>query len=370
MKYGGLTDRLPAPQSMSNPPHFHDLSAVVHVHSTYSDGTADLPELLGAARETGVEALLLTDHDTLGARHDGWEGHHDGVFLLVGEEITLPRGHYLSFGTPDKIAQEGREALEIADAVRAAGGVGFAAHPFSRGGRMLVPALARRIALPQGWPALEDPAGCDGIEVWSLTTDAAESWRSPLAALRGIREQERMTAAGPPADHLARWDRLAARRRVPGVAGLDGHQPGPRIGGRIRSPFPHPRTFAQLRTHLLCERPLGCDLDTDRATILTALREGRAWLASPLAAPPEGARAWFEGDGPAASIGEEARAAPGVLRVRLPRRAEVTVRRDGTPLLAGDFDSVDLDVEAPGAYRVEAWIDGRFWLCSNPIYLR
>ncbi len=355
---------------MTNPPLLHDLSAVVHVHSTYSDGTADVPELLDAARATGVEALLLTDHDTLAARRDGWEGTHDGVFLLVGEEVSPRDGHYLAFGTPTETPHAGRSATGIATAVREAGGVGFAAHPFSRGGRMLVPALARRIVLPHGWPALEDPAGCDGIEVWSLTTDAAESWRSPLAALRGIREQERVTTAGPPAGHLARWDRLAARRRVPGIAGLDGHQPGPRLGGRVRSPFPHPRTFAQLRTHLLCERPLGGEVDADRATILAALREGRAWLTSPLAAPAAGARAWFEGDGPAVSIGAQARAARGVLRIRLPRRAAVMVRRDGAPLAAGDFESLDLDVGAPGAYRVEARIDGRFWLCSNPIYLR
>jgi histidinol phosphatase-like PHP family hydrolase len=60
-----------------------DVSCVVHVHSTYSDGTATVPELLGAAREAGADALLLTDHDSLGAREDGWEGMHGGVFLLV-----------------------------------------------------------------------------------------------------------------------------------------------------------------------------------------------------------------------------------------------------------------------------------------------
>jgi hypothetical protein len=39
--------------------------------------------------------------------------------------------------------------------VRAAGGIGFAAHPFSDGGHMLYPPLARRIVRPHGWPALE-----------------------------------------------------------------------------------------------------------------------------------------------------------------------------------------------------------------------
>src|SRR6185295_2583875 len=90
-----------------------------------------------------------------------------------------------------------------AAAVRAAGGVGFAAHPFSDGGRMLVPGLARRIVLPHGWPALDEPDGCDGIELWSLTTDAAEGWRTPAEAAHWLREPEaavgREATAAPPA---------------------------------------------------------------------------------------------------------------------------------------------------------------------------
>src|ERR1700748_239420 len=118
-----------------------DVSCVVHVHSTYSDGTASVPELLAAASEAGAEAVLLTDHDTLGARRDGWEGAHAGVFLLVGTEVSPRAGHSLAFGGTHEIPHAGRSASEIAAAVRAAGGVGFAAHPFSDGGHMLYPPL-------------------------------------------------------------------------------------------------------------------------------------------------------------------------------------------------------------------------------------
>src|SRR4051812_24607429 len=156
-----------------------DVSCVVHVHSTYSDGTATVPELLGAAREAGADALLLTDHDTLAARREGWEGRHDGVSLLVGSEVSPKQGHYLAFGVVREVPHAGRSALQIAEAVRAAGGIGFAAHPFSDGGHMLAAPLARRIALPHGWPALEDERGCDGIELWRLTTGAAGAWGTP-----------------------------------------------------------------------------------------------------------------------------------------------------------------------------------------------
>jgi hypothetical protein len=348
-----------------------DVPCVVHVHSTYSDGTAGVADIVAAAAAAGADAVLLTDHDSLGARHDGWEGRHDGVTLLVGTEVSPKQGHYLAFGVDDVIPHAGRSALEIAAAVRAAGGVGFAAHPFSRGGRMLLPGLARRIVLPHGWPALDDPQGCDGIELWSLTTDAAEGWRTPREALRWLRDPEAAIAGGPPAHHLLRWDTLSARWRVPAIGGLDGHAPGIRVRGRVRSPLSHRRTFELLQTQLLCERPLSGDPEADWQTVLAALASGAAWLACPCVAPARGARLWAElADGGMVAMGAEAPAGRAVLRARLPRPAHVRVLRDGAPVHEGRAAALDVDIDARGVYRVEARIDGRLWLLSNPVHLR
>jgi hypothetical protein len=348
-----------------------DVRCVIHVHSTYSDGTATVPEIVAAARAAGADAVLLTDHDSLAARRDGWEGRRDGVSVLVGTEVSPKQGHYLAFGVADEIPHAERSALEIAAAVRAAGGVGFAAHPFSRGGRMLVPALARRIVLPHGWPALDDPQGCDGIELWSLTTDAAEGWRTPREALNWIREPEAAIAGGPPVHHLRRWDALSARRRVPGIGGLDGHAPGIRVRGRVRSPLSHRRTFELLQTQLLCERSLSGDPEADWRTVLAALASGAAWLVCPCVGPARGARLWAEpADGGSIPMGAEAPAGRAVLRVRLPRPAHVRLLRDGAPLREAHSAALDLDIEARGVYRAEARIDGRLWLLSNPIHLR
>ena len=130
------------------------------------------------------------------------------------ESGPLPRLRRRS-GDPARRAS----AREIAEAVREAGGVGFAAHPFSRGGHMLVPALARRIVLAHGWPALDDPRGCDGIELWSLTTDAAEGWRTPAEALRWLRDPELAIAAGPPPSTCADGTRSRRAGACPRSAG-------------------------------------------------------------------------------------------------------------------------------------------------------
>ncbi len=349
----------------------HDVSCVVHVHTTYSDGTATVAEVVDAARATGADALLLTDHDTLAARRDGWEGIHDGVLVLVGTEVSPKHGHYLAFGIEREIPHAGRTAAEIAAAVRTAGGLGFAAHPFSRGGHMLVPALARRIVLPHGWAAIGEPGGCDGIELWSLTTDAAEAWRTPADAARWLRDPAAAIAGGPPARHLRAWDALSARRRLPAIGGLDGHQPGVRVRGRVRSPLTHERTFDLLRTHLLCRAPLTGDVEADRRNLLDALSSGSAWLACPHVAPAEGARYWVQNaDGATVAMGADAPAGDWTLHVRLPRPADVRVLRDGAVVAESAGDALELRVTEAGVMRVEARVGGRLWLLSNPVHLR
>jgi hypothetical protein len=315
--------------------------------------------------------VIVTDHDSLEARRAGWEGLHRGVVILAGTEVSPRRGHYLAFGVDREVDHHGRSAREIADAVRAGGGIGFAAHPFSDGGHMLVPSVARRIVRPHGWPALDDERGCDGIELWSLTTDAAEGWRTPVAAVRWLRDPASAIASGPPAEHLRRWDALCAHRRLPAIGGLDGHQPGIRVNGRVRSPLSHERTFGLLRTHLLCERPLTGVPATDWRTVLAALHAGATWLACPHVAPAAGARLWAErADGGIVAMGGEAPAGDALLRLRLPAEAEVTVVRDGEPWHQAHAAALDVPIRARGVYRVEARIGGRLWLLSNPVHLR
>lgn len=192
------------------------------------------------------------------------------------------------------------------------------------------------------------------IELWSLTTDAAEAWRTPVEAVRWLRAPQAAVAAGPPAHHLKLWDELSARRRLPAIGGLDGHQPGLRVGGRVRSPVSHRRTFGLLRTHLLCDRPLSGEVEADRRAILAAMRAGAAWLACPRVAPATGARLWAErDDGAVIAMGGEAPAIRCALRVRLPQRAEVRIVHDGAVLHEASAAKVDLAIDEPGVYRAE-----------------
>jgi hypothetical protein len=329
-----------------------DLSCVVHLHSTHSDGTGTVEEIAAAGRANGLDVILLTDHDTLAA-DDAW---HGSVLVLVGEEVS-PRdqNHYLAFGLERVIDHTGMSPAEIAAAVRDAGGFGFAAHPFSRGN----PALGRAAkAMP-----FHDLAAVDGIEVWNFVGDSGEQFAGWRDALRFLRAPMRWMP-DLPQRNLDEWDRLGALRRVPMIGGLDAHQVGKRIAGRVPVKLmSYERSFRMLTTHVLVPSFLSGDVARDRAMVFDALRAGRSYVARDWLAPARGFSF--------TRMGEEMAAERPRLEVRLPRRADVRLLRDGEVVASADASAeLDFDPSEPGVYRVEARIGGRLWILSNAVYVR
>lgn len=356
-------------------PELHDLSCVVHVHSTHSDGTGTVPEIARAAQRVGADVVLLTDHDTVAARSRGEEGMHGSVLVLVGHEISPPdRNHMLAFGTPAAIRHRGLSPAQIADAVRDAGGLGIAAHPFSRGNERF--RRFRSLGVAMRW---EDLECLDGLEVWSFLSDNGQRVDGVRDALRFIVSPERYVTH-PPRHNLGEWDRLGARRRVVGVGGLDAHQFGKRVRGRVIRAMGYARSFRQLRTHVLTEEPLSGDLDHDSRQIYGALAQGRCYIAAHALGRASGfrlnaVRGSAEGSSELA-MGAEAPFGPGGwdLHVVLPSPAEIRLLRDGRELSRVRARSVRERAPGPGVYRVEAHVEAhgaqRTWILSNPIYLR
>jgi hypothetical protein len=356
-------------------PPLHDVACVVHLHSTYSDGTGTVPEIAAAARRAGAEVVLLTDHDSLEAKRRGEEGWHGEVLVLVGEEVSpIGENHLLAFGLDEELRHEGLSAADIAAAVAEAGGIGFAAHPWSAGN----PAFPR-FGTGMPWRDLEAPA-LTGLELWSFLTDTAET-------LGGYADVARFVAAPgrvldhPPRRNLEAWERLCARRRVVALGGLDAHQVGKRIAGRVPLRLMgYARSFRQLQTHVLVEEPLSGETGEAQRQVYGALREGRCYLAVDALAPARGFGFWAERSRAGLShevlaMGAEAPSDDWLLRVSSPRRAELRLLRDGKLVAsAAEATSLRRRTEGPGVYRVEAGLEAggrsRTWIVSNPIYLR
>ena len=319
-----------------------DLACVIHVHSTWSDGTGTVPQIMRAAARAGVDVVLLTDHDTLAARDHGQEGWHGDVLLLVGEEVTPDENHYLAFGIDTVIRKSGRTPADVCRAVEEQGGFGFAAHPFSKGSK-----LFRRRGIP-----FRDLDCVSGLELWSFVNDTGEAVERKRDVLRFLLTPNRFIDH-PPARNLRTWDELCRRRPVVAIGGLDAHQVGIRVGRwvplRLMS---YRRSFRTLRTHVLV------DGEPSRETVFAALRAGRCYIAMDSLAPARGFT--FEhGDG--------------ALRVRVPRQARLRLLRDGTEVATASGRALDHAPEGPGAYRAEAYVRAhgreRTWILSNTIHL-
>ncbi|MGH2979861.1 MAG: CehA/McbA family metallohydrolase, partial [Solirubrobacterales bacterium] len=339
---------------MAEPLPAHELTGIIHCHSTYSDGTGTVPEIAAAARANDLDYVLLTDHDTLAAAHNGEEGWHGSVLLLVGTEVSpYRRNHYLALGLSEPIDHRGLTPAQIIARVSEAGGFGFPAHPFSRGSERF-----KRGGQGMPWDDLEAD-GYTGIELWSFVTDTAERVNSILDLLRFITIPQRFIDH-PPRRNLEEWDRICARRRCVAFGGTDAHQIGIRVAGRVPLRLmAYRRSFRHLRTHLLVAEPLRRDLDVDRAAVFGALRAGHAFLAVDSVAPAHGFRFWAEGDGAALSMGDAASAGDWTLRVRLPAAARVRLMRDGAEVAATRGTTLEHRADRPGVYRIEAYRDAR-----------
>ena len=111
----------------------NEYKANLHTHSTTSDGRFPPQEVVRLYAEGGYDVLAFTDHKRANriSELDGM-----GMTLISGMELhpAGPRGirwHLLGLGVPEDFAypepQTGQEAV---DAVNAAGGIVFCAHPY------------------------------------------------------------------------------------------------------------------------------------------------------------------------------------------------------------------------------------------------
>ncbi len=67
-----------------------DIVADLHSHSLASDGDRTPSELVFACRDLGLQAVALTDHDTIAGLDEAAEaGHRAGVHVIPGVEVSL-----------------------------------------------------------------------------------------------------------------------------------------------------------------------------------------------------------------------------------------------------------------------------------------
>jgi len=356
----------PLPDLGKSAPGGLEVRGVLHVHTLRSDGAGSPEDVAAAARRTGCDFVVLTDHDGFDAL--GGDRYANGVLVLEGIEISTDGGHVVALDLPNPDFRFDGDPRSVLDDVRGLGGFSIASHPFS----------SKR---ERQWR----DAGADGfdaLEIFNWAEDGSPLALSAVAAGLSaiVRARYGLLRATQPFERsLEFWDALTAKRRIVGLAAADAHG-GLRIRGNLFIPFPkYEHAFELFRTHVLLDEPLSGDARADRSRVMNALREGRSFFALDGLALSDGFRflaARSKADWP---LGASVPLSPELrLEVQVPKGpTETVLLRAGDVVARASGETLSFTPTEKGAYRVEVYwrapdspVDRSVpWIVSNPIYI-
>lgn len=150
----------------------------LHVHeSTFSkDSHISLADIVKAARQRGLDAICITDHDSLEIREKAKQYALEiGFPIFVGVEYYSLDGDLVTFGI-DTIPNKRIPAQQYIDYVNSRDGVCYSAHPFRSNNR----GLAEKLTIV---------TGLVGVEVLNANTCDEENNRAiESARLLGMQQ--------------------------------------------------------------------------------------------------------------------------------------------------------------------------------------
>lgn len=309
----------------------------LHMHTVHSDGNWTIGELISSARNSGLDFIVITDHNTA-SHHEEINRLSKGLrqpLVLRGEEITTYGGHTNAWGLPtgtwiDFRTHPGDTARisQIAAAAHRAGAVISINHPFVLCGGC-------------AWSYDAAARDFDAIEVWNGPWDFTDE----------------------PA--IKMWDKiLQSGRHMTAVASSDSHRQDTPIG--------------QPSTHIAATV-------LSQPALLSAIRQGHVYLTDGVAplvvsfeaevATGKSQRRWIAGD-------EIHLNAPGKIRflfsIKATRSgATVSLISNGETVRnfpanqTGERQVIEIECERDSYFRIEVRDATKAMLAlTNPIYVR
>jgi len=338
----------------------------IHMHSVFSDGSGEVPQIAKFADEVGLDYIILTDHNTLRALEEGYENWYGNTLCLVGSEINDKenKNHYLAFGI-NKTYSTRISAKEYVRKIKEDGGIGFLAHPHEK---------REHMKEHPAYPWVEwDTEDFNGIEIWNHMSEWMENLTEDnkyQAFLHPLR-----TIAAPQNETLKLWDELNLKRKVVGIGGVDAHAHKYNLLGFLEVEiFPYKVLFKSIRTHILLKNELIPDkseesIQHSKTAIYNALADGKCFFANDYHADSKGFRFFAEADDKIYHMGDSINSSSKIkLRVLLPvEEAEIKLIRNGKEISDTLGNSADFFIERDGVYRVEVYIHSKAWIYSNHI---
>ena len=365
-------NRLNAQRKEIPNPNFKEYKGIIHAHTSLGGhSTGSFEELIHGANANDLDFVLMTEHTT--DIYDSSALTLNGVYgktLFVGghEANTISGDRFLLLpGSAESFADAQMETAAFLEKYHAENKLALITYPEKF----------------KSWDA-----NFDGIEVFSLHTNAkkANVFCALFDLVWSYSSYPDVTLADyfeRPAENLAKFDEIAAQRRITLSAGSDAHSNigfhlfGDDAGNKIIN-FKIDRywiIFRLVRQHVLVER----DRPFNRENLLDAIKKGHSFVGFDVLGDTTGFSYAAESGAENKMQGDEIALAGTVkLKASAPQTARFVVFRNGEKVFeADDTSEITFDAREKGTYRVEVYLDqlGRNfnltpWIISNPIYVK
>jgi hypothetical protein len=336
---------------------WYHYGGVIHVHTTESDGTKTLEEVVAIGQQVDLDFILFADHMNLHNKENGKEGYYGNTLAIVGYEHNDPNdnNHYLIYDSPGVYPKE----MSVTEYVAAAGAdhaLGVIAHPDEvrpREGQYP----------PYPWTDWSVTA-FNGIELWNQMSEWMERLTSVNKLLMAFSPRKSMI--GPPKLTLERWDALNLQRKVFGIASVDAHAFPAKVGPFTVEIFPYKVHFRSIRTYFMLAEPLSSEFEVAKRQLFEAFRDCRVYCTNVRWGNPLGFSFTASNGISQIIAGGSLKSIDNVtIKVESPSKGLIRLIHNGQSLVDTIAKTYEHQVREAGVYRVEIWKRGRGWIFSN-----
>lgn len=329
----------------------------IHIHSVYSDGTGDIESISKAAKNAGLDWIIVTDHNSFEIE----EGIYNGVYVIKGEEISpKDENHYLALGI-NKYIQPNVNAKHNIEAVKLNGGFGFAAHADESDFR-------RNSHQPIKWTNKNITP--DGVEIWNWFSEWADNLNDRnifSLAYAYLFKHNLIKEAN--ATTIKWWDKLnnTSDKIIPAIGGIDAH--ALKIKGYVIpvTIFPYQDMFKTIVNVISSNKPFAKDFETRKTQILEAIKTGRNLIINRVVSKEIpifkiSNKNQTVTNGESISLDNET-----LLNVQTKKKGSIKIFHNGKEIKSVISNSIKMLLNEVGKYRVEIKFGKRGFAYSNPI---
>jgi len=341
-----------------------EFRGAAHIHTTFSrDGHGTPEEVIKTAKEIGLDFIIISDHNSMGAWDLSKKRGKERPLMLIGNEISTDMGHLLAYNMQSKRNIFPDSAQAAIDIVREAKGIAVTAHPTRR---------------KTPWKDFT-VKGIDGIEIMNFEDSIFGASRLKILSIlpQGFINQRGAFAfiSEYPAEGIRLWDELNKKQKTVGFAGNDAH--GPLVLG-----FPAYRNLlGTVGIHIVARKTQ--EMLFTKKLLEESLRNGNFYISiDGIAISRHIDFRLTRKDGTSLLIGDETDSIlPGdnlVFAASLPEGCVTKLVKDGVVIKTFTGDKFTYPLSEPGAYRIEVIIPkennpygrDKTWVITNHLYVK